>query len=66
MIKQILLDWAEDMIIDRRNNLRYKRVNELYKNTDLRIPMRDRLKFIEPKIEGDFVYFGSTVKAGDK
>ena len=54
------------MIIDRRNNLRNKRVNELNKNADLKIPMRERLKFIEPKIEGDFVYFGSSIKSGDK
>jgi hypothetical protein len=60
------MDWAEDMIIDRRNTLRTKRVSELQKNTDVKIPMRERLNFIEPKIEGDFVYFGSTVKQGDK
>lgn len=42
IMKKILLDWAESQVIDRRNRLRAKRVSEVKKNTNLKIPMRVR------------------------
>ena len=58
-MKNYLYDFAEDMLIKRRNRLREKRVLQLKKRSNTKIPMRLRDHYIEPRIENDLGYFGA-------
>ena len=57
-----MLNYAEDLLIKRRNKLRNQRVAKLVKNTHLKIPLRERSTFIESSIENDIRYFNHKSK----
>ena len=56
-LKNYMLDIAEDLLIKRRNNLRYKRIEELKSRSCPKIPIRSREMFVEGRIEGDIRFF---------
>ena len=57
IIRNQLLTYAEGLLKERRDRLRFGRVNSLIEKTRTKLPMRQRDMYIEGKIDSDFHYF---------
>ena len=61
VIQNQMLNYAEDLVKDRRDKLRFGRVKSLREKTNIKIPIRQRDIIVEGKIEADIDYFKSTM-----
>lgn len=62
-LKEMLMTWAENKVILRRNRIREKHINCLLRNTNKNLDYRQKSAFIESEIETDILFFKANTTA---
>ena len=60
-MKQNLLNYAENLILKRRNRIRDKHIETLYRNWDEKNDYRTKSEFFDSEIETNILWFRSSI-----